>query len=81
MIEREQLLLIYSQISLQFIDLHDRAGRMHAKGTIRQPLRWQNARRFFYWRLRSSSAWLLLLLTTPAHLVSAPRLMSVVSGY
>jgi len=53
MTEREQLLLpIYSQISLQFADLHDRAGRMEAKGTIRMPLRWVNARRFFYWRLR-----------------------------
>ena len=51
--EREQLLLpIYSQISLQFADLHDRAGRMQAKDTIRHPLQWKNARRFFYWRLR-----------------------------
>lgn len=51
--EREKLLLpIYSQIALQFADLHDRAGRMQAKGVIRQALRWQNARRFFYWRLR-----------------------------
>jgi acetyl-CoA carboxylase/biotin carboxylase 1 len=53
MAEREQLLLpVYAQISLQYADLHDRAGRMMAKGTIRMPLRWQNARRFFYWRLR-----------------------------
>ena len=53
MTERENLLLpVYGQISLQFADLHDRAGRMLAKGTIRRPLRWQNARRFFYWRLR-----------------------------
>lgn len=51
--EREQTLLpVYSQIALQFADLHDRAGRMEAKGTIRQPLQWRNARRFFYWRLR-----------------------------
>lgn len=51
--QREQLLLpVYGQISWQFADLHDRAGRMQAKGTIRKPLRWQNARRFFYWRLR-----------------------------
>ncbi|KAF2464339.1 uncharacterized protein BDR25DRAFT_272060 [Lindgomyces ingoldianus] len=51
--EREQRLLpIYGQISLQFADLHDRSGRMQAKGVIRQSLRWQNARRFFYWRLR-----------------------------
>ena len=53
MAERESLLLpVYSQVSLQFADLHDRAGRMKAKGAIRQPLRWQEARRFFYWRLR-----------------------------
>lgn len=48
----EQLLPVYLQIALQFADLHDRAGRMQAKNTIRQPLKWQNARRFFYWRLR-----------------------------
>ncbi|KAF2004050.1 acetyl-CoA carboxylase-like protein [Amniculicola lignicola CBS 123094] len=53
MTKREQLLLpVYSQISLQFADLHDRSGRMEAKGVIRSSLRWQNARRFFYWRLR-----------------------------
>jgi acetyl-CoA carboxylase / biotin carboxylase 1 len=53
MTEREKLLgPVYMQIALQFADLHDRAGRMEAKGTIRMPLRWQNARRFFYWRLR-----------------------------
>ena len=53
MTERESLLLpVYSQISLQFADLHDRAGRMKAKDVIRTPLQWKNARRFFYWRLR-----------------------------
>ena len=53
MSEREQQLLpVYSQIALQFADLHDRAGRMKAKDTIRMSLRWKNARRFFYWRLR-----------------------------
>lgn len=53
MTEREQLLLpVYNQIALQFADLHDRSGRMEAKGVIRSSLRWQNARRFFYWRLR-----------------------------
>ena len=53
MTEREKLLgPVYQQIAIQFADLHDRAGRMEAKGTIRMALRWQNARRFFYWRLR-----------------------------
>ncbi|KAL1988453.1 hypothetical protein VTN96DRAFT_9508 [Rasamsonia emersonii] len=48
----EQLLPVYTQIALQFADLHDRAGRMEAKGAIRRPLQWKDARRFFYWRLR-----------------------------
>ncbi|KAI0379604.1 acetyl-CoA carboxylase [Hypomontagnella monticulosa] len=53
MAEREkQLLPIYAQISIQFADLHDRAGRMKAKGTIREILEWKNTRRFFYWRVR-----------------------------
>ncbi len=53
MTEREQLLLpVYSQVAIQFADLHDRAGRMQAKDTIRHPLQWKETRRFFYWRLR-----------------------------
>jgi acetyl-CoA carboxylase / biotin carboxylase 1 len=51
-IREKQLLPVYSQISLQFADLHDRAGRMKAKGVIREALEWKNARRFFYWRVR-----------------------------
>lgn len=51
--ERErQLMPIYSQISIQFADLHDRTGRMLAKGVIRKELEWREARRFFYWRIR-----------------------------
>ncbi len=53
MTAREELLLpVYMQVSLQFADLHDRAGRMKAKGVIRDSLKWQGARRFFYWRVR-----------------------------
>jgi acetyl-CoA carboxylase/biotin carboxylase 1 len=53
MTERENLLLpVYSQVSLQFADLHDRAGRMKAKNVIRSSLKWKEARRFFYWRVR-----------------------------
>jgi acetyl-CoA carboxylase / biotin carboxylase 1 len=43
---------IYQQISIQFADLHDRSGRMKAKGVIRKELEWRDSRRFFYWRLR-----------------------------
>lgn len=50
---REKALLpIYAQISVQFADLHDRSGRMLAKGVIRKELEWRDARRFFFWRLR-----------------------------
>ena len=53
MAEREKALLpVYAQIAHQFADLHDRAGRMVAKGTVRKALQWSQARRFFYWRLR-----------------------------
>ncbi|KAF9151502.1 acetyl-coenzyme-A carboxylase, partial [Actinomortierella ambigua] len=51
--EREQELMpIYQQMAIQFADLHDTAGRMKAKGTIREALDWTNARRYFYWRVR-----------------------------
>ncbi|WEJ93450.1 acetyl-coenzyme-A carboxylase [Yamadazyma tenuis] len=53
LVAREKNLLpIYAQISVQFADLHDRSGRMLAKGVIRKELHWREARRFFFWRLR-----------------------------
>eukprot|EP00448_Togula_jolla_P028624 CAMPEP_0170621536 /NCGR_PEP_ID=MMETSP0224-20130122/28649_1 /TAXON_ID=285029 /ORGANISM="Togula jolla, Strain CCCM 725" /LENGTH=2149 /DNA_ID=CAMNT_0010947793 /DNA_START=63 /DNA_END=6512 /DNA_ORIENTATION=- len=48
----EQLLPLYTQIACEFADLHDRTGRMAAKGVIRKPLEWRNSREFFYWRVR-----------------------------
>ncbi|KAG7708330.1 hypothetical protein KL914_002056 [Ogataea haglerorum] len=47
-----ELMPIYSQIAVQFADLHDRCGRMLAKGVIRKALEWTNSRRFFFWRVR-----------------------------
>ncbi|KAJ2768835.1 acetyl-coenzyme-A carboxylase, partial [Coemansia nantahalensis] len=50
---REKALLpVYTQLAVQFADLHDRAGRMAAKGVIRQELCWPATRAFFYHRLR-----------------------------
>ena len=77
MTAREKLLgPVYLQIALQFADLHDRAGRMAAKGVIRMPLQWKNARRFFYWRLRRrlSEEVLLkrLVATSPSSASSVP---------
>lgn len=43
---------LYTQIAHEFADLHDRAGRMKAKGCISEILEWRTAREFFYWRIR-----------------------------
>ncbi|KAI8988392.1 acetyl-CoA carboxylase [Mycotypha africana] len=48
----QELLPVYQQISIQFADLHDRSGRMKAKGVIRKALDWRRARHYFYWRVR-----------------------------
>jgi len=50
-----ELMPTYKQIALLFADLHDRTGRMKAKGCA-EPILWVNARRSFYWALRSKLA-------------------------
>ncbi|KAJ2029353.1 acetyl-coenzyme-A carboxylase, partial [Coemansia sp. S3946] len=39
-------------IAVQFADLHDRAGRMAAKGVIRKELKWTQSRTYFYYRVK-----------------------------
>jgi len=41
---------VYLQAATEFADLHDKTGRMKAKGVIRQAVGWENSREFFYWR-------------------------------
>jgi len=48
----EKLAPLYTQIACEFADLHDRTGRMEAKGVIRKGLEWRRSREFFYWRVR-----------------------------
>merc|ERR1719428_1563088 len=47
-----QLMPLYVQISHEFADLHDRPGRMKAKGVIRDVVPWARAREYFFWRVR-----------------------------
>jgi len=47
-----QLMPLYVQISHEFADLHDRPGRMKAKGVIRDIVPWERAREYFFWRVR-----------------------------
>ncbi|KAF6761596.1 acetyl CoA carboxylase [Ephemerocybe angulata] len=54
--QRETLLQpVYKQIALLYADLHDRTGRMEAKGCAK-PAVWKNARRHFYWAVRARIA-------------------------
>ena len=51
--QRESLLgPLYMQIAHEFADLHDRSGRMKAKGVISEALSWPRSREYFYWHLR-----------------------------
>lgn len=43
---------VYLQVAHEFADLHDRAGRMKAKGVIRDVVDWENSRPYFYWRAK-----------------------------
>ncbi|CAK5267587.1 unnamed protein product, partial [Mycena citricolor] len=53
---RETLLQpTYQQIALLYADLHDRTGRMEAKGCAK-PASWKEARRHFYWAFRAKIA-------------------------
>lgn len=50
---REELLKpVYLQAATEFADLHDKTGRMKAKGVIRSAVPWENSREFFYYRAK-----------------------------
>ncbi|KAJ3333308.1 acetyl-coenzyme-A carboxylase [Blyttiomyces sp. JEL0837] len=46
-----QLLPVFHQLAIHLADLHDKPGRMLAKGAIEHVVPWREARKFFYWRL------------------------------
>jgi len=47
--EREELLKpVYLQAATEFADLHDKTGRMKAKGVIEAAVPWSESRKFFY---------------------------------
>jgi len=51
--DRETALMpLYLQVAHEFADLHDRAGRMKAKGVIRDKLEWKSSRAYMYWRVK-----------------------------
>lgn len=50
---REELLKpVYLQAATEFADLHDKTGRMKAKGVIRSAVPWEESREFFYYRAK-----------------------------
>lgn len=47
---REELLKpIYLQAATEFADLHDKTGRMKAKGVINEAVSWEDSREYFYY--------------------------------
>jgi len=48
----EQLKPVYLQAATEFADLHDKTGRMKAKGVIKEAVSWEESREFFYWRAK-----------------------------
>eukprot|EP00522_Entomoneis_paludosa_P016513 CAMPEP_0172450434 /NCGR_PEP_ID=MMETSP1065-20121228/8763_1 /TAXON_ID=265537 /ORGANISM="Amphiprora paludosa, Strain CCMP125" /LENGTH=2096 /DNA_ID=CAMNT_0013202215 /DNA_START=2922 /DNA_END=9212 /DNA_ORIENTATION=- len=43
---------VYLQAATEFADLHDKTGRMKAKGVIRDSVAWESSREYFYWRAK-----------------------------
>ena len=51
--EREEVLKpVYLQAATEFADLHDKTGRMKAKGVIKSAVEWESSREFFYYRAK-----------------------------
>lgn len=48
----EQLKPVYLQAATEFADLHDKTGRMKAKGVIRDAVAWEDSREYFFWRAK-----------------------------
>merc|ERR1711966_441770 len=43
---------VYLQAATEFADLHDKTGRMKAKGVIKSAVPWEESREFFYFRAK-----------------------------
>ena len=48
----EALKGVYLSAATEFCDLHDKTGRMKAKGVIKQAVSWEDSRTFFYYRAK-----------------------------
>lgn len=46
----ESLKPVYLQAATEFADLHDKTGRMKAKGVIKEAVPWEESREYFFWR-------------------------------
>ena len=43
---------VYLQAATEFADLHDKTGRIKAKGVIRESVSWESSREYFFWRVK-----------------------------
>jgi len=44
-----ELKAVYTQVATEFADLHDKTGRMKAKGVIKAAVPWETSREFFFY--------------------------------
>jgi len=51
-IREEALKGVYLAAATEFCDLHDKTGRMKAKGVIKEAVSWEDSRTFFYYRAK-----------------------------
>eukprot|EP00543_Licmophora_paradoxa_P006771 CAMPEP_0202445904 /NCGR_PEP_ID=MMETSP1360-20130828/4612_1 /ASSEMBLY_ACC=CAM_ASM_000848 /TAXON_ID=515479 /ORGANISM="Licmophora paradoxa, Strain CCMP2313" /LENGTH=2079 /DNA_ID=CAMNT_0049062311 /DNA_START=41 /DNA_END=6280 /DNA_ORIENTATION=+ len=51
-VREDQLKPVYLQAATEFADLHDKTGRMKAKGVIREAVPWAESREYFYYRAK-----------------------------
>ena len=50
---REELLKpVFLQAATEFCDMHDKTGRMKAKGVIKEAVPWERSREYFYYRAK-----------------------------
>ena len=48
----DTFLFLIPKVAHEFADLHDRSGRMKAKGVVRDIIDWKSSRQYFYWRVK-----------------------------
>jgi acetyl-CoA carboxylase/biotin carboxylase 1 len=80
---REELLKpVYLQAATEFADLHDKTGRMKAKGVIKEAVAWEDSREYFFYlaKRRIAQDNYVSQLTAADHSLDAKAALEVLKG-